>query len=290
MEMQQIETKNKDSFQLDRAGLIKKLKKNRSSKKQIKKRNINQLTPLSFSQERLWVMSELEVDNPIYNVAGAMQFTGMLNTVALQQSLNEVLRRHEILRSRFLSDKQGTVQRVMPDKQLSLSQIDLQLIDPSTKNESFQQQNKQAITRFYRCTNDFIRLPFELSSQPPLRGMLAKIGEQQHILLLTLHHMVSDRWSVGVLMQEVAALYASYNSGIPSALMELPIQYGDFSIWHRQQTDRWEKHLESWRPTLSGVPPLLELPSDYPRPPVQRFHGDMYEFEISQSVNKLILH
>ncbi|MDI1232631.1 MAG: condensation domain-containing protein, partial [Methylobacter sp.] len=131
-------------------------------------------------------------------------------------------------------------------------------------------------------------LPFRLAEQPPLRALLAILGPRRHILLLTLHHIVSDRWSVGVLMQEVAALYRAYSQGKPSALPELPIQYGDYCVWQRGQQDKWAKHLDYWRHKLTGAPPLLELPADRPRPPVPSYRGDMCSFEFSAELSRAL--
>lgn len=253
--------------QANRAQLIARLNKNDSpAAGVIAKRNEGQPTPLSFSQERLWIMSELEPDNPVYNVAGAVQLDGLLNVQALQHSLDEVVRRHEILRSRFTADRQ----QVTPSRGLPMAELDL---------SGFAQY--QAMALFRHCADGFSRRPFRLAGQPPLRALLSVLGEERHILLLTLHHIVSDRWSVGVLMREVAALYATYSQGKPSALPELPIQYGDYCVWQRRQQEKWLKHLDYWRQKLTGAPPLLELPTDRPRPSAPSYRGDMHHFELS---------
>ncbi|MDZ4217511.1 MAG: condensation domain-containing protein [Methylobacter sp.] len=260
--------------QANRAQLIAKLRKTDTpADGVIAKRNGDQQAPLSYSQERLWIMSQLEPDNPIYNVAGAVQFDGLLNTQALQQSLDEVVRRHEILRSRFTAEDQ----QVLPCEGLPMACRDLTDCHPD-----------RAMQQFQHCADDFIRLPFLLAQQPPLRALLAVLGPQRHILLLTLHHIVSDRWSVGVLMQEVAALYGAYSQGKPSALPELPIQYGDFCLWQRGQREKWAKHLEYWWQKLTGAPPLLELPTDRPRPPSPSYRGDMHNFEFSAELSRVL--
>jgi amino acid adenylation domain-containing protein len=260
--------------QANRAQLIAKLRKTDTpADGVIAKRNGDQQAPLSYSQERLWIMSQLEPDNPIYNVAGAVQFDGLLNTQALQQSLDEVVRRHEILRSRFTAEDQ----QVLPCEGLPMACRDLTDCHPD-----------RAMQQFQHCADDFIRLPFLLAQQPPLRALLAVLGPQRHILLLTLHHIVSDRWSVGVLMQEVAALYDAYSQGKPSALPELPIQYGDFCLWQRGQREKWAKHLEYWRQKLTGASPLLELPTDRPRPPSPSYRGDMHNFEFSAELSRAL--
>ncbi|MEQ1496944.1 MAG: condensation domain-containing protein, partial [Novosphingobium sp.] len=129
---------------------------------------------------------------------------------------------------------------------------------------------------------------FDLTRDSPIRIMLAVLGKQQHILLLTLHHIVSDRWSVGIFMQEVAAFYATFSNGLPSTLPELNIQYGDFSAWQREHVETIEKHLGYWQRKLNNAPPLLELPTDYFRPSVQRFRGNQYSFELPRALSAAI--
>jgi len=257
--------------QANRAKLIARLRNNGGpAGGVIGKRNADQPIPLSYSQQRLWIMSQLEPDNPIYNVAGAVQLDGLLNTQALQHSLDEVVRRHEILRSRFSSE----TQQVLPEQGLVMTGLDLSEAHP-----------EQVMAIFHRCADDFIRQPFALAGQPPLRALLVILGERRHLLVLALHHIVSDRWSVGVLMQEVAALYSAYSQGEPSALPELPIQYGDYCQWQRGMQHDWAKHLDYWRRKLEGAPPLLELPSDRPRPPLPSYRGDMHHFEFSPELS-----
>ncbi|TAN66232.1 MAG: amino acid adenylation domain-containing protein [Methylobacter sp.] len=261
--------------QANRAQLIARLRKTDSPVGGvIGKRNADQVIPLSYSQERLWIMSQLEPDNPIYNVAGAVQFDGLLNTQALRQSLDEVARRHEILRSRFTAECR---QRVLSNSEVPIAYLDLAQFDQEQAMELFQQRS-----------GDFIRHPFLLSEQPPLQALLAVLGKRRHILLLTLHHIVSDRWSVGVLMREVAALYGAYSSGKPSALPELPIQYGDYCVWQRGRQEEWAKHLDYWQQKLTGAPPLLELPTDRPRPPTPSYRGDMHGFEFSFELSRAV--
>lgn len=258
--------------QSQRAQLIARLKNTDTpAGNVISKRSSDQAIPLSYSQERLWIMSQLEPDNPIYNVAGAVQFDGLLNVQALQQSLDEVIRRHEILRSRFVAEGQ----QVLPDSKLTLACLDL--VD-------FRQEDRDT-ELFQQCADAFIRQPFRLAEQPPLRALLVIFSERRHILLLTLHHIVSDRWSVGVLTQEVAALYGACNQGKQSNLPELPIQYGDFCVWQRLQQEKWAKHLDYWRLKLAGAPPLLELPTDRLRPSRPSYRGDTYRFELSAELS-----
>ena len=253
----------------NRSNLIARLGKNNAINTILKREN-NEPAPLSYSQERLWIMSHLEPDNPIYNVAGAVRFDGPLNVVALEDALTEVVRRHHILSSRFITINSQPRQQVMPETDLPLETLDV-----STFSEN------EKMVAFERYAAPFIHRPFRLDKQSPLRVLLTKLGDAQHILLLTLHHMVSDRWSVGVLMQEVAALYEAFDKGLSSPLSALAIQYADFCVWQRSQQEKWENQLTYWQKKLAGVSPLLELPIDRPRPPLQRYHGDVLCFELS---------
>lgn len=269
------DTAIQDKRQANRAQLIARLRKTgKPTGGVIGKRNADQAIPLSYAQERLWIMSQLEPDNPIYNVAGALQFDGLLNTHALQQSLDEVARRHEILRSRFTAECR---QRVLSNSEVPIAYLDLVQFD-----------QEQALELFQQRSGDFIRHPFRLAEQPPLQALLAVLGERRHILLLTLHHIVSDRWSVGVLMREVAALYGAYSNGKPSTLPELPIQYGDYCIWQRERQEEWVRHLDYWQQKLTGAPPLLELPADRPRPPTPSYRGDLHNFEFSAELSRAV--
>ncbi|MDD5275160.1 MAG: amino acid adenylation domain-containing protein [Methylovulum sp.] len=268
--MPQASLINNETSRNNRAKLILQLNKNNAAGKPITKRPPDMPAPLSYAQERLWIMSQLEPGNPIYNMAGVIRFDGALNREALQQSLDEVIRRHEILRSRFVGEFHQAVQCVMPDNGLALLRLDLTGVPSSC---------------FQDCAAAFNRAPFDLSSAPPLRGMLATLEHGQYRLVLVLHHIVADRWSVGVLMNEVAALYAAFSTGLPSSLPEPAIQYGDYAAWQRQQTERNEKHLGYWLQKLHDTPPLLGLPTDHPRPPVQGYRGAGYGFEIAQPLS-----
>ncbi len=260
----------------DRSRLIAKLGQ-KSATDSIAKRAADEKAPLSFSQERLWIMSQLEPDNPIYNVAGAVRFDGALSGELLAQALNEVIRRHEILRSRFLALAGQPCQQVEAEAQLPLENWDLSALAENEKMPAFEAR-----------AQDFVRHPFRLDRQPPLRGVLVDLGGECHILLLTLHHMVSDRWSVAVLMQEVTALYQAFAEGLPSPLSELPIQYADYCVWQRGRGAQRQSQLEYWTAKLNGVPPLLELPLDRPRPPQPSYRGEVYSFELGDELSRQV--
>lgn len=253
--------------QADRAQLIQRL--GRSHENPIKKRNHGSEAPLSYSQERLWIMSQLEPDNPLYNVAGAVRFEGSLNQPALKQSLDEVIRRHELLRSRFVRENHQALQKVLPGETLNWICLDFSAFEAGRAMELFQ-----------ALAEDIIRRPFRLELEAPLRVFWVSVDKNNHVLMLSLHHMVSDRWSIGILMKEIAALYQAFSSGKPSLLPELQIQYGDFCIWQRQQ----DQPLDYWRHKLAGVPPFLALPGDRPRPSLQSYRGDSCCFEWSETL------
>jgi len=272
--MQPLNTENSSSPASKRSRLIARLGQNTPADR-IPTCDIDAPTPLSYAQERLWIMSQLEPDNPIYNVAGAIRFDGPLRADALEQALTEVVRRHEILRSRFVTADSQPRQQVLQDADLPL-----ELLDLSTHAES------EKTSAFERHAQSFIRRPFRLAEQAPIRILLATLKVQQHILLLTLHHMVSDRWSVGVLMQEVAALYQAFGNGQPSPLPALSIQYADYCVWQRRRQAHWDRQLEYWQHKLAGVPPLLELPTDQPRSPLASYRGDVHGFELSSDLTR----
>ena len=258
----------------ERLRLIERLGK-RNPIDRILKRADDKPAPLSYSQERLWVMSQLEPNNPIYNVAGAVRFDGDVNVFVLEQALTEVVHRHQILRSRFITIDSQPLQQVTPDAELPLESLNLSAFPENEK-----------ISAFDRYAALFICRPFQLDKQPPLRVLLTEMNNQQHILLLTLHHIVSDRWSVGVLIQEVAALYEAFCSNLPSPLPTLAIQYADFCVWQRSQQTKWENQLAYWQQKLMGVPPLLELPTDRPRPRLPSYRGDMCRFELPTELSQ----
>lgn len=242
----------------------------------ILKRADHHPAPLSYSQERLWIMSQLEPDNPIYNVAGAVRLDGPLRSEVLVRTLCEIAQRHQILRSRFAALDGLPRQTVMANVEWPLERMDLTAC----------LDDAEAMRLFDTRAQIFIRQPFALESEPPIRAMLVALTEQSHILLLTLHHMVSDRWSVGVLMREVAALYQAFTQGMPSPLLELPIQYADYCVWQRGREALMQNHLEYWREKLAGAPRLLELPTDRLRPPQQSYRGDVFSVELSAVLSR----
>lgn len=230
--------------------------------------------PLSFAQTRLWFLNQLDTFTTAYNITEAVQMTGSLNVAALYQSLNEVVRRHESLRTTFETVEGQPSQVIHPSLTLSLPIVDLSglLVD---------QQQKE----IQRLVTEEIKEPFDLIQGPLLRVKLLQLGETEHLLLLSMHHIISDGWSMGILIQEMAALYEAYSTDKPSPLPELPVQYADFAVWQRQwlQGEVLEQQLAYWSEQLTGSS-LLDLPTDRQRPAVQTFIGNKQAVELPKAL------
>jgi len=237
----------------------------------------NRDLPLSFAQERLWFLDQLQPGSPFYNLCGAVRIAGQLNLTALTQSLNEILKRHEALRTRFVMADGHPVQVIAPVSNLTLPVIDLS-----------EQSEAEREIEVKRLATEEARSPFDLSQELLLHAKLLRLAEVEHMLLLTTHHIVFDGWSMGVFMRELAALYEAFSTGKSALLLELPIQYADFAIWQRQwlQGEVLETQLSYWKQQLSGNLPVLELPTDFPRSAVQTFRGARQNFELPQTLTE----
>ncbi len=233
--------------------------------------------PLSFAQQRLWFIDQMEPGSDVYNVPVAVRLQGSLNQEALAQTLSEVIRRHEVLRTRFGTVAGRAVQVIEAAAPVELVVEELSALEVGEREARVREwAGQEAAT------------PFDLNRGPLLRVKLLRLGEQEHVVLLTMHHIVSDGWSVGVLIKEVGTLYAAYVAGEESPLAELPIQYADFALWQRAylQGEVLEQQLGYWRRQLSEAPRLLELPSDHPRPAVRSFRGAVERFELDQELSE----
>jgi amino acid adenylation domain-containing protein len=220
--------------------------------------------PLSWAQERLLFLNRLEGPSATYNIPAAVRITGNLDINALQQALSEIVRRHEILRTNFLTVNGIPRQVIHPETTININMVDLQQL-PDIKRQTVQKQlaREEATT------------PFSLESAPLIRCRLLHLATREYVLLLTMHHIVSDGWSMGVFFQELSALYPAFCAGVSSPLPELPLQYADFAVWQRQWLSGGvlETQLNYWRTQLHGAPSLLQLPTDHPRPSVQTYRG-----------------
>jgi amino acid adenylation domain-containing protein len=221
-------------------------------------------SPLSFPQERLWFLDRLTPGTAIYNIPGPLHLQGPLDVAVLAGAFDEIRRRHDILRTRF-EEREGTgVQVVDPWHPQTLPVVDLgALPEPRSRDEAA------------RLTAEEAAWPFDLEHGPLLRALLLRLGPQEHVLLQTVHHIVSDGWSVRVMQRELTALYAAFASGQPSPLADLPVQYTDFARWQRSQLTDAEtaRQVDYWHERLGDDPPPLDLPLDRPRPPLQTFRG-----------------
>jgi hypothetical protein len=221
---------------------------------------------LSFAQQRLWILDQMEPNNPIYNIPRTMRLHGKLDGPALTRSLIEIVRRHEPLRTWFGTEAGQPVQHIEPGLELQVTEVDLRET-PSAEREA----------KAMAIATEEGRRPFDLSVAPLLRAMLLNLDANEHVLILTMHHIVSDAWSAGVFMQELSTLYDGFLSGRPAELPELTLQYADYAAWQRNwlRGEILDEQLAFWRDQLAEVPPLLTLPTDRERPKKQTFAGDV---------------
>ena len=235
--------------------------------------------PLSFAQQRLWFMEQLGTGSPTYNLPFALHFQGVLDVKALELSINEIIQRHESLRTTFTIVEGQPVQAIAPSLTLSLRMVDLIAIP----------QTEQA-AELQRLVHLEIQQPFNLEQDPLLRVTLFHQTQQDYLLLLNMHHIISDGWSCGVFIKELTALYKAFASGKPSPLPELPIQYADFSLWQQDalQGEALETKLSYWKQQLGGNLPCLQLPTDHLRPVVQSFRGERQSFVVSKSLTEAL--
>ncbi len=208
--------------------------------------------PLSFAQQRLWFLDQIELGNVAYNIPVAVRLTGNLHIEALERGIGEIIRRHEVLRTTFASVGGQAVQSIAPPGVWRLEMRDLSAIDEPGRE-----------AEVLRLAREEARRPFDLARGPLLRAMLWRLSEADHTLLLTIHHIVFDGWSAGILVHELSRLYLAFSNGEPSPLAELPVQYADFAQWQRRRlSEDWlEEHLGYWRGRLSGPLAVVELPA-----------------------------
>ena len=233
---------------------------------------------LSWAQQRLWFLEQLEDLGSAYHMPGVLRLQGELDREALQRTLDAILARHEALRTVFVCNVDGDpVQKILPEQPFALQYQDLSRLVGAEK-----EQARKALTE------ETLHRPFDLTQDILIRASLVKLAEQDHELNLCMHYIVSDGWSMGVLTRELAALYGAFSQGQENPLAELPIQYADYAHWQRQwlSGERLEQQVAYWKEELSGAPSLLELPTDHPRPQVQSFAGSMVPFELDEEVTQ----
>ncbi|MEH2215454.1 amino acid adenylation domain-containing protein [Nostoc sp.] len=235
--------------------------------------------PLSFAQQRLWFLNQMEPDNPFYNISRAVLLKGLLNVAALEQSINEIVRRHEVLRTSFTDVDGRAVQQIASALNIKLPIIDLGKLSPEEQEVEVRQLASSQARQAFNLTEDAL-----------LRTSLLRLDEEEYVLVFTIHHIVADGWSAGVIVREVAALYESFSSGKPSSLPDLTIQYADFAIWQRQwlQTEVQLSQMAYWKQQLGGKLPVLQLPTDRPRPAIQTFKGRKQSWQISKVMTEAL--
>lgn len=235
--------------------------------------------PLSFAQARLWFLDQLETGSFIYNTGAAVRLIGSLNVAVLERSLNEIVRRHETLRTTFPVVEGQSVQIIAPTLEVKLPIVDLRKLPEAKRDAEVQ-----------RLATEEAQQSFNLAQGPLLRGILLHISEKEYVLLFTMHHIVSDGWSIGLLIRELAVLYEAFCADKPSPLPELPIQYADFAVWQRQwlQGEVLENQLAYWKQQLGTNLPVLKLPTDFPRESVQIRRGVTHSFQIPSNLSKAL--
>ncbi|HYW07300.1 MAG TPA: condensation domain-containing protein, partial [Longimicrobium sp.] len=220
--------------------------------------------PLSFAQQRLWFLDQMEPGTSLYNLPLNLRFSGPLDVATLERALSEVVRRHESLRTVFRTLNEEPRQVVLPPAPVAVTLHDLAALDDAAR----------------RAELDLIldaeaRRAFDLAAGPLIRATLVRLGDDEHVAAVVMHHIISDGWSLGVLVSELGEIHEAYSRGLPSPLPELAVQYADVAIWQREtlEGDAMDAQLDYWRQELAGAPAALELPTDRPRPAVQSFPG-----------------
>ncbi len=228
--------------------------------------------PLSFAQSRLWFLYQLEGATGTYNMTGALSLSGPLQVEALKQALRTIIQRHESLRTSFQTVDGVPVQVIDPQPIWELTMVNL--AGKETEAEKLAYQESQT--------------PFDLTQSPLLRVTLLKLQPEKHILLINMHHIISDGWSIGVFIRELSHLYGAFVADKEPTLPTLPIQYADFAVWQRQwlQGKVLAAQLEYWKRQLADAPPLLELPTDRPRPAFQTFQGKIERFQLDSQLTQ----
>jgi len=234
--------------------------------------------PLSFVQQQLWFLQHLEPENPFYNTVGSFICKGTLVPNTLRACMTEIVRRHAILRTLFMAHAgHPPLQRILPPYPFQVPLIDLSALgEPALQQLTIAELLRQEARHI-----------FDLTQGPLLRVHLLRLRSQEHILLINMHHIISDGWSLDLLLDELAQLYTAYEAHQPSPLPELALQYADYALWQQQWLEgtRLQEQLAYWRHQLAEVPALVTFPADHPRPAVQSYHGALHSFQLSPSLS-----
>ncbi|MET0398103.1 MAG: condensation domain-containing protein, partial [Longimicrobiaceae bacterium] len=231
--------------------------------------------PVSFSQQPLWFLDQLEPGSALYNITNALRLNGPLDPAALRRTLAEIAARHEAFRTSFAVVDGEPVQVIADAVEVELPLDDLSGWAEPERGEELRRRVAASV-----------RAPFDLGRAPLLHARLFRVTGTEHVLALSMHHIVSDGWSMGIFARELGELYQAFSAGLPSPLPPVPLQYGDFAAWQRRRLSgtTLDDLLAYWRRQMEGAPALLELPLDRPRPPIQRFHGESQRFILSHRV------
>ena len=237
--------------------------------------------PLSFAQQRLWFIDQFEPNSSAYNLPEAVRVSGRLDSTALDQALQSMVERHEPLRTTFQTDENGQpFVRIAPSASLCFETVDLSdMPDPLEQKRRSQGVIEQQLQR-----------PFNLATGPLLRPILIKLEEEEHIVLLVMHHIITDGWSTGIFLEELTTLYAAHLAGMPNPLPSMPLQYVDFAVWQRNWLagETLDRYTTYWSEQLAGMPPLLELPTDFKRPAEQHYRGADLHFALSPELSQAV--
>ncbi|MBI6976377.1 non-ribosomal peptide synthetase [Pseudomonas lactis] len=247
----------------------------RNQQTAIAKVDRSQPVPLSYSQQRMWFLWQMEPDSPAYNVGGMARLRGVLDVGRFEAALQALIMRHETLRTTFPSVDGVACQKVSAQTTVRMGWQDFCALDELQRQQRLQQlADVEAHT------------PFNLETGPLLRACVVKAGEQEHYLVLTLHHIVTEGWAMDIFARELSALYEAFIDERDSPLPALPVQYLDYSVWQRRWMEAGERQrqLDYWTAQLGNEHPLLELPGDRPRPPVQSHRGELYRFDLSDEL------
>ncbi|MGB1060802.1 MAG: non-ribosomal peptide synthetase, partial [Ketobacter sp.] len=264
-----------------REALLKQLKKKKSEGAEPRKDTItpferrgNDRVAMSYAQQRLWFIDQLQSGSASYNISAALRLKGALDVEALRMSFDDIVRRHEVLRTTFVSEEGQGRQVINEHQRWELPTISLEPL-------STEEQEEVIKARFKGDAHT----SFDLINGPLLRTRLIRLSSIEHVIIVSMHHIISDGWSMGVFIREMALLYDAYRQDKASPLQELDIQYADYSLWQREWLagERLDRQLSYWKTRLDGVP-VLELPTDFPRPPVHSYDGHNQPFQLSREL------
>jgi len=239
-------------------------------------RESRETAPLSFAQQRLWFLQQLDPGSVAYNVPLAFLLDGGLDETALAESLQEIVRRHEVLRTTFSARDGIPLQVIHAATPLTLMTVDLRDL-PDNKKENGAK----------KIIHEALQKPFDLEQGPLIRASLLKLADQKHIFFFMTHHIVFDAWSAGIFLRELSTIYRALSEPGQPSMDALPVQYADFAVWQRQliQGKKLQEQLDYWRKQLDGAPPVLELPTDRPRPSVRTFRGARQTLQLPRDLS-----